>query len=168
MDEQVSQMEAISFYIKMTETKADNTQVASIIDKRMCTFRSQVTVIHIPERKKFTNLTTVQQFEEYLHAIFEYLNWNMNETIPVSIALNVINEFLRHCIDSKEEHAKAIQYGSILKTLSLMTRENLNKITQDKELEWGQVYLFLFVCLKKKRNSKLHFFCDNVYVSSQQ
>ncbi|ETO03144.1 hypothetical protein RFI_34265 [Reticulomyxa filosa] len=147
MDEQVSQMEAISFYIKMTETKADNTQVTSIIDKRTRTFRSQVTVIHIPEKKKLSNLTITQQYEIYFWAIFEHLNWSMNETIPVSVALNAISEFLRHCSDPKEEHSKMIQYGSMITTLLSLTRDSLNKITQDKELEWGQVYHFIIIII---------------------
>ncbi|ETO25463.1 hypothetical protein RFI_11674 [Reticulomyxa filosa] len=134
----------MSFRIKMTDIKGEIAHLTIVLDKKMCTPQSKVTVVHIAEKKKPQASTLSQQYEMYLRAIFDHLNLNMNETISVSVALNVIFEFYRHCGDPKEEHSKLLQHTVITKVLTSMARENLNKITQDKELEWGQVCFFFF------------------------
>ncbi|ETN97937.1 hypothetical protein RFI_39585, partial [Reticulomyxa filosa] len=138
MSGQASPTETMSFRIKMLDIKGEIAHITIVPDKKMCTPQSKVTVVHIPEKKKLQASILSQQYEMYLRAIVDHLNWDMNETISVSVALNVISEFYRHCNDSKEEHSKLLQSSLLTRVLTSMARENLNKITQDKELEWGQ------------------------------
>ncbi|ETO00474.1 hypothetical protein RFI_36970, partial [Reticulomyxa filosa] len=145
MSEQASPTETMSFRIKMKEIKGEYIYITTVVlDKKMCTPQSKVTIVRIPEKKKPQASALSQQHEMYLKAIVDHLNLNMNETISVSVALNVISEFDRHCNDSKEEHSKLLQPSLLARVLAPMARENFNKITQDKELEWRQMIRAIF------------------------
>ncbi|ETO04891.1 hypothetical protein RFI_32505, partial [Reticulomyxa filosa] len=149
-----------TFYIR-TRGRGLDPQTTIVSDKKSCNSfgRSNVTITSIHDKKKYPGPNAIQQCEMHLTTFFQYINWKMNETIPVHVAFEAIHQFSEHYSDPKGEYSKEIGRVWILKKIPELARSNFERIIKDKELTWPQIiralFSFILITFFSNENIKL-------------